>query len=955
MHISSRTLFVAVFTAVFLAFGTSSALAATVYVNSSIGNDSTGDGSSGSPYKTFHTGYAAAASDDILDLTGTFTWTDSDETGDASTSGYTIDKPLVVRGHGAGTTILQAASSDDTADRRVLTIDSSVSTTISGLTLRYGRQGSAGGGCVFAGSGSNVTIDGADIYDCRTTNGSANGAGLQSDSGTLTISNSSIHDNYVVLQGGGIDMYAGTLSLINVSIYHNHQSNGSGGGAGVIVRNGATARFLNTTITANTGSWGGGLSLYYSPTTYFENTIIAGNTGNSLDYNDINGFFRGSMNSLGFNVIGDYSSFPATTGDWQDANLDGVYDQYLTAATGTLGLDSTGRLNNSTNGTRTVSVSLGSIAINNGTSTVSNGDFSVPVLDQRGASRSGEADIGAYEYNPGFPATFTLVYAAGLHGSLTGSSTQVVSNGGDGTAVTAVPDSGYTFAGWSDGGLTATRTDTSVTGDLSVTASFVDNTPPVISSVTSTPSSTSAVITWTTSELASSQVVYGPTAQYGATTTLADVAPRVVSHGVTLTGLVACATYHYRVISTDGAGNSATSTDANLLTLGCAGSSPVSTSTASSITNTEGGSVTLSEADSILALVVPSGFSSSSADFQVKRLDAEAVYEVAGRPSGYIGAGEHVYSITAVTPSSGAISVFDEALTVTMSYTGDDLAALQESSLTIFRWDDGVWTELSGCSVNVLPRQVSCLTTHFSTFQLFGQVALPTRATDGGSGALTAWAPTMVRGDMMTGRFGFELNEGATTTMSPLVRVHFFVDPSTIRGYSLSLDPTFTHASLIDLGQATTTFALPDQPGIYTVYGMLFSKTGSPSTRFQATIEYRLNSSLSSAKPIPNALAHPAFVFTRTLRLGSRGEDVRQLQRLLNESGFLVSAKGGGSPGHETTYFGSALVRALKRFQEAYREQILVPFGLKEATGVFGAKTGRMIQQLTETSTAEKR
>ncbi len=947
-----RLFFSVFFVMVFSCVGSFFARAATIYVNSSTGNDSTGDGSSGSPYKTFHQAYTEASSDDVLDITGTFTWTDSDETGDASTSGYTISKSLTLRGHGAGATILQADSVDNTAESRVLTIDTSVSTTISGLTIRYGKQGFAGGGCIYAGSGSDVTLEEVDLYNCRATSGSENGGGIQTDNGTLTVLNSSIRNNYVVLQGGGIDVYAGTLNLINVTIYGNQQSHGSGGGAGLILRNGATGRFLNSTITGNTGRWGGGLSLYYSPTTYFENTIIAGNTGNSLGYNDINGFFAGSLNSLGYNVIGDYSSFPATTGDWKDANRDGVYDQYVTGATGTLGLDSTARLNYSTNGTYTVSVSAGSIAINNATSTVNNGSFAVPTLDQRGASRSGVTDIGAYEYNAGFPATFTLTYTAGADGSLTGSSTQIVANGGDGTAVTAVPDSGYTFVQWSDGVLTATRTDTSVAENVSVTASFIDNTAPVISSVTSTASSTSALISWTTDELASSQVLYGPTSVYGATSTLADLSPRVTSHLVSLEGLVACTTYHYHVISSDASSNNATSTDDTFLTRGCVGSSPVSTSTASTISHTDGGSVHLSEDDSMLALTVPSGFSSSSANFQIKRLDADAVYEEAGLPSGYLRVGEHVYNLTAVTPSSGGISVFDEALTVTMSYSLEDITTLEESTLKIFRWDDGVWTELSGCTINTSLRQISCTTTHFSTFQLFGQQVTVTNTAPvaTGGGALTAWMPVSVQADA-SGQLGFTLNEGATTTLDRRLRVRFFADLATIRGYSLSLDPTFTHTSLIDHDQATTTFVLPDRPGVYTLYGMLFSKTGSASARLQATIEYRSPRALVVPVALtPSITARPAFVFTRTLRPGSRGEDVRQLQHFLNKNGFMLVASGAGSPGQETSYFGPALTRALKRFQEAYREPILKPTGLTQGTGVFGAKTREFIQSRIDMS-----
>jgi uncharacterized repeat protein (TIGR02543 family) len=72
--------------------------------------------------------------------------------------------------------------------------------------------------------------------------------------------------------------------------------------------------------------------------------------------------------------------------------------------------------------------------------------------------------------------TFTLDYAAGTGGSLTGDTSQVVNYGQDGTPVTAVPDTGYHFANWSDGVTDNPRTDTNVTADVDVTANFAINT-----------------------------------------------------------------------------------------------------------------------------------------------------------------------------------------------------------------------------------------------------------------------------------------------------------------------------------------------------------------------------------------------------------------------------------------------------------------------------------------------
>ncbi len=72
--------------------------------------------------------------------------------------------------------------------------------------------------------------------------------------------------------------------------------------------------------------------------------------------------------------------------------------------------------------------------------------------------------------------TYTLTYSAGSHGSITGTSPQTVNYGGSGAEVTAVADTNYHFVQWSDGILTAARTDTPVTENVSLTASFAINT-----------------------------------------------------------------------------------------------------------------------------------------------------------------------------------------------------------------------------------------------------------------------------------------------------------------------------------------------------------------------------------------------------------------------------------------------------------------------------------------------
>ncbi len=67
---------------------------------------------------------------------------------------------------------------------------------------------------------------------------------------------------------------------------------------------------------------------------------------------------------------------------------------------------------------------------------------------------------------------YTLTYTAGEKGVLFGAASQTVNHGSDGTSVTALPNEGCHFVQWSDGVITATRTDANVTGNITVVAEF---------------------------------------------------------------------------------------------------------------------------------------------------------------------------------------------------------------------------------------------------------------------------------------------------------------------------------------------------------------------------------------------------------------------------------------------------------------------------------------------------
>jgi hypothetical protein len=79
----------------------------------------------------------------------------------------------------------------------------------------------------------------------------------------------------------------------------------------------------------------------------------------------------------------------------------------------------------------------------------------------------------------------------------------------------------------------------------------------------------------------------------------------------------------------------------------------------------------------------------------------------------------------------------------------------------------------------------------------------------------------------------------------------------------------------------------------------------------------------------------PAYRFTRTLRFGMTGEDVRALQRFLNCAGFSLGANGPGSAGHETSNFVNRTLASVRAFQNAYASRVLTPLGLDAPTGIF--------------------
>ena len=416
----------------------------TIYVNSASGDDTTGDGTSGNPYKSFHKGYTVALSGDILDLTGTFDWTNADETGDSPISGYSISKNLTIQGQGANDTFIQAASSENIADRRVFTATNSAifdALTITGITIRYGvstADDNTSAGLLirtttshydFVLNVNDCSFDENNIISFPSANGFS-GAALAFSGyayGTLVINKTTFKNNsaYIRSYGSGAlyinqsvnatltsctfegntgqsnfsgnyygtsgALYAYRNSIVKITncTFSNNNSDGNGG---AIILHQNTAYFTNNTIAENTvtsGSGkGGGILINDQTNTYFKNNLIANNSVNGSS----NDFYSemSSPTSNGYNIVESSTGYVfGSTGDITGNQTD---------LFGT-GISSTPALadNSSLNSTQTVALSSGSIAIDAGNNTI-NSIVAVPLNDQREAARIGNTDIGAFEY-----------------------------------------------------------------------------------------------------------------------------------------------------------------------------------------------------------------------------------------------------------------------------------------------------------------------------------------------------------------------------------------------------------------------------------------------------------------------------------------------------------------------------------------------------------------------------
>ena len=177
--------------------------------------------------------------------------------------------------------------------------------------------------------------------------------------------------------------------------------------------------------------------------------------------------------------------------------------------------------------------------------------------------------------------------------------------------------------------------------------------------------------------------------------------------------------------------------------------------------------------------------------------------------------------------------------------------------------------------------------------------------------------------------------------------------PATITLYNITVkNPQFlrdgaicTGCQLVSYSNNTLVFTVPG----FSTYEIIEGGSGStpPASSSSSGGSSRSGSSSRSQVICPKGSVYSPttgkrcttftnYSFKRDLTLGSKGEDVRQLQQYLNNNGFPIATSGDGSKGRETTYFGPATQRALIKFQQAKK--------ITPAAGYFGSKSRLYIQ-----------
>jgi hypothetical protein len=230
-------------------------------------------------------------------------------------------------------------------------------------------------------------------------------------------------------------------------------------------------------------------------------------------------------------------------------------------------------------------------------------------------------------------------------------------------------------------------------------------------------------LAWTTDKDAKSRVDYG---MVGNMTELTFFTKNyALEQDTYIPDLMDCVTYEYRPRSSDRFGKERLGETGTFTTDGCEGGAITLAKTQSTITPAEGGKVQLlNESNKGVIVNVPTNFIETEEDVQVqlKRLEVGAVLQSIGIPDDnmYV-VGTGVYDLQVISDITTKIPTFQKDMELEFSYTDGSISMIDESTISVLRWNGTYWASANGgCIVDELNNTVTCKTSEFSTFAVFG-------------------------------------------------------------------------------------------------------------------------------------------------------------------------------------------------------------------------------------------
>lgn len=239
------------------------------------------------------------------------------------------------------------------------------------------------------------------------------------------------------------------------------------------------------------------------------------------------------------------------------------------------------------------------------------------------------------------------------------------------------------------------------------------NLAPILASVTATEDSIS--VTWDTAEELPTSVEYGLTPTYGNTVQEGG------EYSATLTNLLPCTTYHYRIVSGE-----QSSMDYKTTTRGCVEGYTVHTSFSKEINSEIGGTLQVAEGASSLEVTIPAGAIETDLPLVIQLtsyIPSEEVETVSSDERHYL-TGTPLFDVEAIVNETiPLLQVTGTPLTV--SYTHNPTTSIDASTWWLYQKSDTGWVPLETCSIQVSESTISCTTSQLQTLALFTSKQTP--------------------------------------------------------------------------------------------------------------------------------------------------------------------------------------------------------------------------------------